>query len=297
MVAGCATAAAPSASSASGVAALKAQEDAARARHDGDLDLLIESAYVRQAMREAPDIVTDGVVQIGADLRLHPERRRRMVPALTRHWSEERLVAGVRARVDDALGDDEIELIAAALRGQPVRRMNELGLRANQAPPEELFAYLRALEANPPPRLRIEAIRRLARHYTDAKLTVAMVAAPLVSVSEILAITAATDEDAAMVRALHRAAMQQLGLHEMTPEVVEAALIFAYRDVPNDELVAFANFYETELGQRYHQALVRAYFETLQATTEATMEEIQEGTSRDLRRDRDQPEPGRVLEL
>lgn len=243
-----------------------------------ELDELIDAAFVRQALREAPEIVSDGVLRIGADLNLHPERERRIAPALGKHFTEAQLLAEFRARVQGELDPALIHEMALGLRTQPVQRMNELGLNANHAPPEELFRYLKGLEDDPPTSRRVEAVQRLVQRYSGAKLTIALIAAPLVSVSEILAASVSTDEEAAMVRALHRAAMQEIGLDQMTPEVMEAALIFAFRDVSDDELVAFADFFASDLGQRYHLTMVKLFFETMQATTEATMRDIRAGT-------------------
>lgn len=243
-----------------------------------NLDELVESAFVRQALREAPEIVGDGVRRIGGDLPLHPERRRRIPGALHDHLSERRLVAALKQRLIDEVDKEDIGAMAAGLREHPVRRLNRLSLMANKAPPDELFRYLDRLKREPPSDARLDAIRRLERSYAGARLTIAMVAAPLVSVREILAASVRTEEEADMVRAMHRAALAEIGLEKMTPEVVAAALIFAYRDVSDEDLIAFASFLESDIGGLYHHTMVRLYFEVLEERTKATTREIRRGT-------------------
>jgi hypothetical protein len=243
-----------------------------------NLNELVESAFVRQALREAPDIVGDGVRRIGSDLPMHPVRRRRIPGALRDNLNERRLVAALKARLVEEMDAEDIVAMADGLRSHPIRRLNRLSLMANKAPPDELFRYLEHLEQHPPSDARLDAIRRLERSYAGAQLTVAMVAAPLVSVREILATSVRTEEEADMVRAMHRAALAEIGLERMTSEVVAAALIFAYREVSDEDLIAFASFLESDLGGLYHHTMVRLYFEVLEERTKAAARDIRVGT-------------------
>lgn len=255
---------------------------------------LIEEALalagVREALRElGPDASARAQAQ---GSHLPPNVQEALDRSIARHTRPEALHALMVEAFQRDFDYARMEAALAWLRSPLSRRMVSLEVSANTpAAQGELQRFAGSLGAQPPGGERLSLVQRLDRASRGTETALAIVSAMTRGLAGAVAPTLPTSRrpKPGELERIDREIRVQYGAP--IEEALTVRMLFAYREVGEDELAEYVRYWESEGGRQMAAAIGRAFVHTLGRT----MERVGRDLARAMPPDRAAPAPRRVV--
>ena len=190
---------------------------------------------------------------------LPPEMKSRLDAIFDAAYDPPAIVADVRNALLQEFDARRGALVLGFLRSPLVRAMTQLEVEADAPEAEpELRAFALRLRSTPPDPARLALVQRLDVAARQTELSMAFMLSSLRSLAAIANVALPPNQRRTPEQVEKELATARSQLEHVAKETVSVRGLFTYRSVADDDLRAYVEFHESEMGRWFMDLLTRA---------------------------------------